>query len=113
MFQNHNIFIDPNYHKIKNEVSENGRLLKNYKNTLYANSCDIVISAIKNDGTALKYASDRVKDEEPVVALAFISNEDSLQYASHRIREYYANNPEYIEKLISMRPPVYYKPARN
>jgi hypothetical protein len=113
MFRNHNIFVDPNFYKIKEEVSKNGRLLKNYKNTLYANSCDLVISAVKNDGNALKYASNSVKDEEPVVALAFISNEDSLQYASLRIQEYYANNPEYIENLISMRPPVNLKPAKR
>ena len=47
---------------------------------------DIVLSAVTNDGWALEYASDRLKDDNDVVLEATEKDRSSLKFASDRLK---------------------------
>ena len=47
---------------------------------------DIVLLAVNKDGTALKYASERLRDDEGVVLTAVSNYVNALKYASDRLK---------------------------
>lgn len=59
----------------------NGRLLMDL-NAEFRNDAEMVMVAVKNDGIALKYASDELKNRNDIVAEAVRSWPDALKYAS-------------------------------
>jgi phage terminase large subunit GpA-like protein len=103
------------YNKIKNEISKNGLLLENYKDTVYATSYELAYTAVINNGNALEYVLDNYKDRFEIVMIAFISNEESLQYASPRIKELFANKRtlELIQTIGASLQHVNLKPAKR
>ena len=57
---------------------------------------DVVITAVKSKGSALRYASPELRDDEEVVRNAVMKDSSSIQYASPRLR----SNKEFICSLI-------------
>jgi hypothetical protein len=55
-----------------------------------------VITAVKSKGSALRYASPELRDDEEVVRNAVMKDSSSIQYASPRLR----SNKEFICSLI-------------
>ena len=48
---------------------------------------DVVLQAVRNDGTALEYASDSLRDNESIVMEAVRQNYEALRFASDRLRD--------------------------
>ena len=53
--------------------------------TLY----DIVLASVKNNGSALRFASERLKDNYDIVLVAVKNNERALGFASERLKDNY------------------------
>lgn len=54
--------------------------------TWWTRDKEFMLEAVARNGTALMFASDRLKDDKEVVRVAAATNRDALQWASHRIR---------------------------
>ena len=76
---------------IMNTVKNNGEALK-YASENAQNNRDIVKAAVKNNGEALEYASERLRDDKEIVIYAVKNNREALKYASERLR----NNKDII-----------------
>mgnify|MGYP002628497975 CR=1 FL=1 len=46
---------------------------------------EIVMAAVMKQGNALRFATDRLKDDEEIVIKAIESRSESFQYASERL----------------------------
>ncbi len=66
-------------------VRQNGRALR-YVDDRLKDDRDIVQVALKNDGMALQYASDGLRADKKIVLLAVGKDSMALQYASDRLR---------------------------
>jgi hypothetical protein len=64
----------------------NGRLLMDL-NAEFRNDAEMVMVAVKNDGIALRYASDELKDNYDIVVEAVNDTEGALQFASARLQQ--------------------------
>lgn len=58
---------------------------------------DIVIEAVKNDWNAIEYASDRLKDDEDVVIEAIKNDWNAIKYSSERLK----NNKKIVLDAIA------------
>jgi hypothetical protein len=72
------------------------------------NNKEIVLVAVKNDGWALKYASDELKNDKEVVLTAVTQNDYGLKFASENLRndKYFLYEIDQIKK-ITKQTPVY------
>ena len=57
---------------------------------------DVVLQAVRNDGTALEYDSDSLRDNESIVMNAVRQNYEALRFASDRLRD--------SEAIVKQRP---------
>jgi len=64
----------------------NGRLLMDL-NAGFRNDAEMVMAAVINDGIALSYASDELKDNYDIVVEAVNDTEGALQFASARLQQ--------------------------
>ena len=48
---------------------------------------EIVLEAVKNDGSALKYASENLKEDREIVLEAVKNDGSALEYASENLKE--------------------------
>ena len=74
------------YHKkyVLNRVKESGLRIKTYKN--FYNDFEVILTAVKSNGFALNYASDRLKDNKEIVLEAVKNNGMALKWVSPRLQ---------------------------
>lgn len=77
-------------------VSRDGFMLSKAEFEPLSDDRDVVMAAVKQNGNALAYASNRLKADREVVKTAYLQNPDSLVHAN----EGYKNYPAFIREVF-------------